>query len=99
MFVIMTMDRTKPGKEAEVEMQRQKEKRTVPVGVCKDLIQGITKVAQSPTGTVKRLKSRSEISLFCTNLRSTGSAESRNSCNGAGACGVIGTMSERTEST
>ena len=72
MFVIMTMGRTKPGRETEVEMQRQKEKRTVPVGVCKDLIQGITKVVQSPTGTVKRLKSRSEISLFCTNLRSTG---------------------------
>lgn len=48
MFVIMTMDRTKPGREAEVEMQRRKEKRTVPVGVCKDLIQGITKVVQSP---------------------------------------------------
>lgn len=28
-----------------------------------------------------------------------GSAESRNSCNGAGGCGVIGTMSGRTEST
>ena len=53
-------------------MQRQKEKRTVPVGVCKDLIQGITKVVQSPMGTVKRLKSRSEISLFCTNSGSTG---------------------------
>lgn len=72
MFVIMTMDRTKPGREAEVEMQRRKEKRTVPVGVCKDLIQGITKVVQSPMGTVKRLKSRSEISLFYTNSGSTG---------------------------
>ena len=68
----MTMDRTKPGREAEVEMQRQKEKRTVPVGVCNDLIQGSTKAVQSPTGTVKRLKSRSEISLFCTNSESTG---------------------------
>lgn len=53
-------------------MQRQKEKRTVPVGACKDLIQGITKVVQSPTGTVKRLKSRSEIPLFCTNSGSPG---------------------------
>lgn len=69
MFVIMTMDRTKPGREAEVEMQRQKEKRTVPVEVCKDLIQGITKVMQSPTGTGERPKSRSENSLFCTNSR------------------------------
>ncbi len=42
----MTMGRTKPGREAEVEMQRQKEKRTVLVGACKDLIQGITKVVQ-----------------------------------------------------
>ena len=67
-----TMDRTKPGREAEGEIQRQKEKRTVPVGVCKDLIQGITKVVQIPTGTVKRLKSRSEISLFCTNSGSPG---------------------------
>lgn len=72
MFVIMTMDRTNPEREAEEEIQRQKEKRTVPVGVCNDRIQGITQVVQSPTGTVKRLKSRSEISLFCTNLRSTG---------------------------
>lgn len=72
MFVIMTMDRTNPEREAEEEIQRQKEKRTVPVGVCKDLIQGITKVVQIPTGTVKRLKSRSEISLFCTNSGSPG---------------------------
>lgn len=72
MFVIMTMDRTNPEREAEEEIQRQKEKRTVPVGVCNDRIQGITQVVQSPTGTVKRLKSRSEISLFCINLRSTG---------------------------
>jgi len=75
MFVIMTMGRTKPGREAEVGMQRQKEKRTVPVGACKDLIQGITKVVQSPTGTVKRPKSRSEISLFCTNSGNTPAAE------------------------
>ena len=63
-FVIMTMDRTKPGRGAEEEIQRQKEKRVVPVGACNDLIRGITKVVQSPTGTAERLKSRSEISLF-----------------------------------
>lgn len=71
-FVIMTMDRTNPEREVEEEIQRQKEKRTVPVGVCKDLIQGITKVVQSPTGTVERLKSRSKISLFCTKSGCTG---------------------------
>lgn len=54
----MTMDRTNLGREAEEEIQRQKEKRTVSVGVSKDLIQGITKVMQSPTGTVEGPKSR-----------------------------------------
>lgn len=59
-FVIMPRDRTKPERKAEEKIQRQKEKRIVPVGVCNDLIQGITRVVLSPTGTVKRLKSRTK---------------------------------------
>lgn len=59
-FVIMTRNRTKPERKAEEKLQRQKEKRIVPVGVCNDLIQGITKVSQSPGGTVKRLKIRTK---------------------------------------
>mgnify|MGYP004516203989 CR=1 FL=1 len=43
------LDRSNPEREAEEEIQRQKEKRTVPVGVCNDRIQGITQVVQSPT--------------------------------------------------
>lgn len=59
-FVIMTRHRTKQERKAEEKLQRQKEKRIVPVGVCNDLIQGITKVVQSPGGTVKRMKSRTK---------------------------------------
>lgn len=56
----MTRYRTKSERKAEEKLQRQKEKRIVPVGVCNDLIQGITKVVQSPGGTVKRMKSRTK---------------------------------------
>lgn len=68
----MTRYRTKSERKAEEKLQRQKEKRIVPVGVCNDLIQGITKVVQSPGDTVKKLKSRTKNSLFCTKSGSTG---------------------------
>lgn len=68
----MTMDRMKSGRKTEGKRQSRKKKRTVPLGVCNDRIQGITQVVQSPRGTVERLKNRSKNSLFCTNLRGTG---------------------------
>lgn len=70
-FVIMIMDRMKPGRKTEGKRQSRK-KKTVLLGVCNDRIQGITQVVQSPRGTVERLKRWSGIFLFCTNSRGTG---------------------------
>lgn len=47
----------------------------------------------------ERVTPQSETEIVLLIHESADSRELRNSCNGAGGCGVIGTMSGRTEST